>query len=319
MRLLAALISLAISVCLLVSCEDPKKAEAALLARDAVANGEVNRINSLLSSAQPPTSVDIDSLKRIHAKYPNSTVVRQLLQNVYVKRGDWEAAASLLSSVPSADATDNLTLAKIYINQGRHPEAVELLEKINAAAADTIETSALLAQAQFYVGRTDDAIRTLEGVQAQLETKERADSLALLGTAYLRRGEHEKAVTILRKAIQLAPENISAHNAVIRAFAASGNTAEADVYRAKLEAINQRIAAEEKRKSRIVPLFYELEKAYAARDHSKVIDLATRLTTEADARSLPAVYQYLAAAYRARGETVEADKAFAEAQRLSQK
>lgn len=304
-----------------ISCTKPSEREAAQLASDAAATSELNRINAVLASPQPPSREDVSVLMKLREQYPNSPVVRQLLQGVLIKRNDWEPVTRLISSVPAAERgfNDNLNLAKALIKQGRYAEAEQVLGSLNPGPEHRIETSALLGQSQFYRGDLDRAAATLEPIQADLLAARRAEELALLGTIYFRRGDHARAIDVLGKTVAAVPDSISANSVLSRVYAAAGDSANAELYRAKLDEINSKIAADEKRKSRLVPLFYELEDAYKAREFDKVIDLANRVKSEADARSLPAVYQYLAAAYAAKGNNAEASRARDEAARLTQK
>ncbi len=306
---------------LFASCEPVHENDAQRLAKDTKATAELNRINTLLASQQPVTKLDVDSLINLRKEHPNSSVVRQLLQGALLKREDWAAAEELLSQVSDAERSrvDKLNLARIYIKQGRFAEATEFLKEFEAEDRDRVEVAVLLGQAQFYMGELDAATRSLESVRNDLLVQKRGDGLALLGTIYFRRGDNAKAIDTLQKTVDLVPENIAANNVLSRAYAAVGDGERSQMYRTKLEAINQRRAIDEKKKSRLVPLLYQLEAAYETKQYEQVIALVERIQPDADANTKPILYQYLAAAYTAMGEDDGAKRALAEAEKLTRK
>jgi len=305
----------------LSGCEKPVSNSAAQLERDPAAKSELARINALLSSARPVTRLDIESLDRLREKYPDSALVRPLLQSALIRRGDWGAAEKVFTDIPESERTaaDKLNLAKIYLKQGRFAEAESLLKMLLTDGADKFDVIAFLGQAQFYGGKLDEAAKNFESVQSELIAKKRTEELTLLGTIYFRRGENDRAIDILTKAIAASPEDLSANNALSRVYAAAGDHAKAETFRAKVESINAVIAAEEKRKSRLIPIYYQLEDAYAAKDYDKVITLVRKMEAESDPATRSTLYQYLAAAYQGLGKDAEAKTAREEAAKFTQK
>lgn len=304
------------------ACVSARDNDTTLLEADKAATAELDRLNSVLASNRPVTKIDIDSLNRLRDQYPSSPVVRRILQGALIKRGDWAAAEEIIASIPHRERAnaDKINLAKIYFKQGKFSEAVEILKPMLPDAAESgVEIWALLGQSQFYSGNLDEAAASLERVRDELVGQKRADDLAVLGTIYLRRGDHKKAIDVLQKAVEASPDNVAANNALSRAYAAIGDEANAQAYRSKVESISARIAADEKRKSRLVPLFYRLEDAYAAKDFDRVIAIVGEIQPDADDSTRPTLYQYLAAAYKAQGKETEAQKALAEAARLTQR
>lgn len=305
----------------LISCGVKGERDAERLAKDKTATAELNRLNSLLSSSRPVTRIDIESLDKLREQYPNSPAVRQILQSALIKRGDWAAAERIIAETPDSERTSSgrLNLAKIYFKQGKFSEASDLLKAIASNADQRVEATALLGQSQFYGGNLDEAATSFESIRNELVEQKRADDLTLLGTIYSRRGDQTKAIEILQKAVEVSPENISANNALSRVYASAGDQSKADVYREKVQAINARVAADEKKRSRLLPLFYQLEDAYAAKDFDKVIALVGQIQPEADDATKATLYSYLAAAYQAQGKELEAKNALAEAAKFTQK
>ena len=305
----------------LISCGAEAARDSERLANDKTATAELNRLNSLLSSNRPVTRIDIESLNKLREQYPNSQAVRQILQGALIKRGDWAAAEKIIADTPDSQRTtpDRLNLAKIYFKQGKFSEASGLLKTISSNTNERVEATALLGQSQFYSGDLNEAATTFESIRNELVEQKRADDLTLLGTIYSRRGDHAKAIEILQSAVAVSPDNVSANNALSRVYAAAGDQSKAAALREKVETINARVAADEKKRSRLIPLFYQLEDAFAAKDFDKVIALVGQIQPEADDATKPTLYQYLAAAYQAQGKQAEAKNALAEAAKFTQK
>jgi predicted Zn-dependent protease len=315
-----SLLILLVSLCLF-GCGSSVEREEKRLEADQTAVAELKRIAALLGTTRPVTRIELDSLESLRTQYPASPYIRQLMHGALIRREDWGGAEKVMLEIPEAERTaaDKLTLAKIYVKLGRFGEAVQLLKTIQGTPAETVEATSLLGNAQFYIGDIDEARRNLEAVQAQLIAQKRGGELAILGTIYFRAGDNGRAIDVLQKAVDVAPENISVLSVLSRVYAAAGDDAKAAAVRARLEGVGAKIANDEKKRSRIVPLFYQLEDAYAARDYEKVVGLVEQIKPDADQRTTATLYQYLAAAYKAQGKESEANQALAEAARLTQK
>ena len=321
-RLTHALLAVAVlaTFLLMMSCSEAARDDTLRLSKDSNATSELNRINALLTANRSVTRIDLDALSRLREQYPNAVEVRQLLQAALIRREDWAAAEKLIAAIPDGQRNDldRLNLAKIYIKQGEFAEARPILERLRSGES-RIESTALLGQSQLFSGALDESITTFESVRNDMISGKRADDLALLGLAYLRRGDHSEAIEVLKQTTAMAPENISANSALSRAYAAAGDAQNAGIYKAKLDEINARIAADEKKKAKLVPLYYQLEDAYAAKDFDKVIALVDQIKPEADDAIRSTLYQYLVAAYRAQGKEAEAQTALNDAAKIKQK
>ncbi|MEP6703209.1 MAG: hypothetical protein ABJB34_00225 [Acidobacteriota bacterium] len=319
-RSIAAFFILLVSL-MLFGCEPPAKRDAARLAGDQSSMTELKRIEALLATKRPVTRLEMDSLQRLREQYPSSDLIRRLLVAAFIKREDWVAVERVISEIPEVDKTsaDKLTLAKVYFKEGRFDDAAILLKAIPPGTPESTEAIALLGSAQFYSGDIDAAKATLESIQPNLISQKRGDELAILGTIYFRHGENQHAIDVLQKAAEISPDNISANSVLSRVYAATGDEPKAAAFRARLDAINEKVASEEKRRSRTAGLFYQLEDAYAAHDYDNVIGLVERIQPDADVNTKATLYQYLAAVYKAQGKEREATQALADAARLTQK
>ena len=315
------LMTTAIFLLSLIACQSKTESDAALLAADKSALAEIKRINTNLAGGQTVSQSDVDSLNKLREKYQASAEVRQALQMVLIKRGDWSAVEKLIGETSENERTNDerITLAKVYFKLGRFQDAAETLKNLPPDQTTELETKSLLGQAQFYLGQPDEAARTIDSVWEQILAQKKTDEITLRGMIYFHQGNLDQAAETLKKAVEIAPENISANNALSRVYAAKGDTVNAEIYLAKTQRVNEIAAAAEKKKSRLVPLFYRLEDAYKAKKFDEVINLARQILPEADEKNRAVLYQYLAGAYQAQGKTTEAENAMADAARLTGK
>lgn len=136
------------------------------------------------------------------------------------------------SRADHADATH--LLGVIRYQQGRHGEAVPLIEKAVALNPKSAAYHKNLGSAYQGLGRTEDAVRRhKEALRLDPRYHEAHHGLA---EAQRARGEHVEAVASYRKAIEIAPEFIHALNGLAISLAAVGNHKEAEkLYRRAIE------------------------------------------------------------------------------------
>lgn len=305
----------------LFACQNKIESDAARLAADPAAVAEIKRINANLAGGQFVSQADIDSLNSLREKYAASPDVRRTLQAALTRRGDWAAAEKFIGEIPDAERTnaDRLNLARIYLKLGQYEKAVETIKNLSGDKAVEVEAKSLLGQAEFSLGRTGEAAQAIDSVWEQIVAQKKTDEINLRGMIYFHQGDFDRAVETLKKTLEIAPENISANNALSRVYAAKGETANAEIYLAKAQKANEAVAIAEKKKSRLVPLYYQLEEAYKTQKYDDVINLAGQILPDADERNKATLYQYLASAYQAQGRQAEAQNALAEAAKLNVK
>lgn len=304
-----------------LACQNSNQKGARLLTSDKSAIAEIKRINANLAAGQNVSQADIDSLNSLREKYPEALEVRQTLQAALIKREDWATVEKIIVETPEKDKTnaDRLNLAKIYLKLGEYEKAAELLKTLTGDKTIEVEAKSLLGQAQFYLGQTNEAAQTIDSVWNELVAGKKTDEMTLRGMIYFRQGKLDEGIETLKKVLEIEPENISANNALSRIFAAKGDTANAEIYLNKAQAAHEKIAALEKKKSRLVPLYYQLEDAYKAKKYDEVINIARQILPDADEKNQAALYQYLANAYQAQGNQAEAENAMRKAAELNRK
>lgn len=288
-----------------------------LLKKDGQALLKLNEIAVSLK-ANRLTSEDFEDLKKIREKHPDSAQVRQIYFNALVLRNDWLSVIELLTADNSKELSpeEKAVLARAHYNLGEYQKAIDILESL---PQPTIETKSFLGQAYFQAGQTDKAAGLLEEIKPQIIEQKRAADLAVLGLVYLRQNDLEKAAEVLHKATEIAPDDIASNNALSLVYARRGDRQNAEKYRRKTVELQDKATAETFRKSQKVQKFYEIEKAWTAKNYDQVIKLAEEaLTLTAEKNEKLTIYQYLFESHKALGNQKEAENWLAEAKTLGQ-
>lgn len=305
----------------LFSCQNAARKEANSAPLDAQSKTELSRVGQILSSGQPLTSPDFESVKQIREKYPNSSDVRNVYQSALVKRGDWESIVKLINDIPAGERKreDNLNLAKSYLKLGRYQEEIDLLKPLADASPQDADYNSLLAFGYFYLGQNAEAAKRLDAVWDMIVQGKKTDEINTRGMIYFREKNYEKAVETFKKSLEANENDVSANNTLSRIYAAQGNAEQAEIYRLKTEKAQQLIGDYETRASRFVQKFYQLEDAWKENRYDEVITIARQTLAEADEKNKPALYQYIAESYKAQGKPDEARKVLAEAEQVKSK
>jgi tetratricopeptide (TPR) repeat protein len=309
--------------CLLtgISCQSASQKEASLLAQDARAKTELSRIGQNLGIGYPLTAQDFETIKQLREKYPNLNEVRNVYQNALIRRGDWESLVKLIEAVPDGQRTaeDRLNLVRSYLKLGRYQAAVDSVKPLAEANPKDTDYNSLLAFAYFYLGQNDEAAKHLDAVWDAILKNKKTDEINLRGMIYFRQKNYAQAIETFKKSLEINPNDISANNTLSRIYAAQGDTAQAEIYRAKTEQAQEAISASETKASQMVQYSYQLEDAWKARRYEEVIRLARQMLAGADEKNKPALYEYLVESYKALGKPEEAQKIITEAQNSRQK
>lgn len=162
----------------------------------------------------------VERERRLH---PGSTEWAIVLADLYLRRGDVDAADQAIAQVVSQDgvrADVAATLAAVRLEQGRLREAAGLVRSV--LAADPHHARALYLKGRLAARQN----RPRQALQAFLRavTAEPGNGSfhARLGRLLASGGNYPKAIEHLRKALRLAPRNQRAYLALGEAYDASG-------------------------------------------------------------------------------------------------
>ena len=301
-------------VVLCISCQSDETA----LQNDATAKLTVNKTSQMLTSGQKIKAEQIEAIKAVYEKYPNSKTALQTYKSALIIREDWASLEKLLTKIPFSEMSDDdkVNLGKTYMRLGRYKDAIEILKTFEKG--NSLENKVLLATAYFRLGKYNEAKPIFDANWEQILTEKKAPEVSMRGMIYFYEKENEKAIDTLKKALEIDPNNISAANGLSRVYSAQGETEKAEEYLAKVQESFDKMTAEETRKTNIVGKLYKLQEAYKAKRFQEVINLSKELLPQVDARNKGTIMQYLFNSYQALGMTKEAQEVLAKAKQMQQ-
>ncbi|HVM98476.1 MAG TPA: XrtA/PEP-CTERM system TPR-repeat protein PrsT, partial [Candidatus Acidoferrales bacterium] len=154
-------------------------------------------------------------------KYPMANYFKGLIA---YQRNDYAAAEKALrvvqQQVPDHPPT-LLLMGTVKFRQGQYAEADSLIGRFLTFDPNNLSARRLLAAIRLSNNNPAGAVDALEPVAAGLRD---AQSLALLGTAYLRNGNGAKAMGYLQQAVELAPDVAALRDQLAMSMIAGGET-----------------------------------------------------------------------------------------------
>jgi putative PEP-CTERM system TPR-repeat lipoprotein len=178
----------------------------------------------LLQNKLDDANSEID---KVLVRAPAQPIASYLKGLISFQKGDYDAAEKALRIVQQ-QAPDHpptlLLIGAVKFRQGQYAEADSQIGRFLAFEPDNVSARRLLAAVRLTNNNPNGAVEALEPVASSLHD---AQSLALLGTAYLRSGAGTKATTYLQQAVDAAPDVASLRQRLALSLMAGGETKDA--------------------------------------------------------------------------------------------
>lgn len=116
-------------------------------------------------------------------------------------------------------------LAVSYFEERRYPDSRKQFERLLEAGYRRGWVTYYLGRLDLLESSLDTAIQRFESLKGPEPLE---DELYFLGSAYMKKGEPEKAIEPLKQQVQFNPRDFRAHNLLARAYAKTGHPEEAD-------------------------------------------------------------------------------------------
>lgn len=193
-------------------------------------SSRVGLIRGLLAKGEVKEGKEeLAPLQKTHANHPVILYYGALADYL---SGNFNGAADkarlALSMVPNHFATQ-LLLARTLFLQGKTEQAADLLQAVLQQAPDLVVGKKLLASIELNRNRPDEALAQLKA----LHTADSADPhlLAMLGEAYVAKGEYDKGADFFDRAVKTSPDSrdIRAQLAQTRILAGDVNRGESEL------------------------------------------------------------------------------------------
>jgi len=168
-----------------------------------------------LRRSQQEYDAAIDAFSRRIALVPNEAAAHHELAEMYFRRGRLDEALAehtVALMIDPRRADSHVGVAQVHLREGRFAEAAAAAKRAAELAADHKEARYVLATSLLRLGRADDGNRELQEYQ-RLQREATALQSKRLEIAALRRdavvsaakGDHDRAVALLRKALEADP------------------------------------------------------------------------------------------------------------------
>lgn len=123
----------------------------------------------------------------------------------YIKNERYDVAKQRLDRALAIDpdnAPANDAMAIYYLTQGEIEIAEEYYQKAIDSDSDFLEARHHYAQLLMEQNRLEEACEQLEEVVADVDYQQRASAQQELGKCYYQKGDHQKAITVYKKALR---------------------------------------------------------------------------------------------------------------------
>jgi tetratricopeptide (TPR) repeat protein len=148
---------------------------------------------------------------------PKQYAVRFNLGIAYMQANQYEPARRELAKVVAAQPNNlraHYLLGLCLLKQGRLPEGTAELERVRRANAKDLDVSYTLASAYLKANQLDKA----EPIVTGLETVDSAEAHYIVGSYYLAKFDHHRAVRELEMAVKQNPKLPEAHSQLAYAY-----------------------------------------------------------------------------------------------------
>jgi tetratricopeptide (TPR) repeat protein len=159
----------------------------------------------------------IEAFSRRASLVPNDAMAHHELAEMYVRRGRLDEALAehtVALMIDPRRADSHVGVAQVHMREGRFAEAAAAAQRASELAADHKEARYVLATSLLRLGKADEGNRELQEYQ-RLQREATALQSKRLEIAALRRdatvsaanGDHDRAVALLRKALEAEPDD----------------------------------------------------------------------------------------------------------------
>ncbi len=303
---------------LVAGCDKQNTAANANL--DSASAETVRSFRATLEQGKGVSTEDVQALRSVYDRYPNATLVRQLLKNAYVSRGDWDALELLLTDRPLNELPqdEKIMLGTLLVKVGKYPKAIELLEPLSQTIPASVEVYSLLGTSYFYLDRPAEAGVAFDKVWDEIAASKRFDEMTMRGIIFFRENKLNESLETLKQSHQIKPDHIATNNALSRVFARLGDTEKAEAFRKRTVEGQGALVQSQYAASRQVKNVYDIETAWKEKRFAEVIRISTEMLPAANRDQKIVLYQYIYEANKGLGNQSSAESALTELKQLQQ-
>ena len=149
----------------------------------------------------------LERARSLYGRYTHPGNPNELLAEIHLGRGNTAAATEVLEALTAVDEDDIascMTLSRLYAREGRHGDALRILDRAVMIDPFDVEIRKLRGSAYERNGRPGLAVPEYEAVLAT-ETTDRVQAQYDLARAFLAAGRKDDARKAALKALEIAP------------------------------------------------------------------------------------------------------------------
>ncbi len=303
---------------LLLGCQ-PRGDDAALMG-DAEAAAEVARLRALVDGAEPVNAENFECIQALRRRFPQAALVEDTYLGALYKRSDWGGLIAALGEQPAAklDLKRSKWLARAYFRQGDYPNLVSLSDQLAQRLGDDYELLKLRALGLLNVGREADAGELLDRHWESVQARADVDAMVLRGRAHHRLQQLPAAIEKFELALQHAPGNKVALNALSRIYYQQGDSARALALSERAAATQAQATAQSTERLQLVNRLAKMQEAWQQEDYQAVLEYAEASVEQVRGENRRAVLQYIIESNHHLGRPEAAASARAELEKMQQ-
>ncbi|MEQ1906965.1 MAG: tetratricopeptide repeat protein, partial [Pirellulaceae bacterium] len=231
------------------------------------------------------TRPEIDELKEIARKYPNSSDAVNVVSTTLDKWSDFGGLAEFLRSLPPTEERADY-LATVLIKDSQFDQAIELLKKLLEADPENHIRKWRMGYALSFAGRDDEAAPYIRASLEKLTGEEVIEANNILGQYHLSKNELDEAEKHY-KAATADPTSLQALLGMAAVYERRGDAAKSEAYQNQALIVRNQRSEEQINKDTFTRQMTELGEFLRKKDYDAAEKLLAQMRTTVSADQIP--------------------------------
>jgi tetratricopeptide (TPR) repeat protein len=231
------------------------------------------------------TRPEIDELKEIARKYPNSSDAVNVVSTTLDKWSDFGGLAEFLRSLPPTEERADY-LATVLIKDSQFDQAIELLKKLLEADPENHIRKWRMGYALSFAGRDEEAVPYIRASLEKLSGEEVIEANNILGQYHLSKNELDVAEKHY-KAATADPTSLQALLGMAAVYERRGDTAKSEAYQNQALIVRNQRSEEQINKDTFTRQMTELGEFLRKKDYDAAEKLIAQMRTTVNADQIP--------------------------------
>ena len=231
------------------------------------------------------TRAEIDELKEVAKKYPNSSDAVNVVSTTLDKWSDFGGLAEFLRSLPPTEERADY-LATVLIKDSQFDQAIELLKKLLEADPENHIRKWRMGYALSFAGRDEEAVPYIRASLEKLTGEEVIEANNILGQYHLSKNELDEAERHY-KAATADPTSLQALLGMATVYERRGDKAKSEAYQNQALIARNKRSEEQINKDTFTRQMTELGELLRKKDYDSAEKLIAQMRTTVSADQIP--------------------------------